>query len=113
MSEPGSIARRVADSIPAATTHAWVAERIGMTAEKLSKSLNGRRVFSAVELAQLAELLGVDVFWLITGRPSPHLSTDGLGRPTVDDGGLGSEVLEIDGPRAHVPPAGGHTLGHK
>lgn len=66
------IARRVAESIPAATTHAQVAGKIGLSAEKLSKSLNGRRAFSSVELAQLAEVLHVDVHWLITGRPDPH-----------------------------------------
>lgn len=66
------IARRVADSIPAATTHAEVAGQIGLTKDQLSKSLNGRRAFSSVELAQLADVLDVDVHWLITGRPDPH-----------------------------------------
>lgn len=66
------IARRVADSIPAATTHAEVAAHIGLTKDQLSKSLNGRRAFSSVELAQLADVLDVDVHWLITGRPDPH-----------------------------------------
>lgn len=66
------IARRVADSIPATTTQAQVAAQIGLSAEKLSKSLHGRRAFSSVELAQLADALGVDVHWLITGQPDPH-----------------------------------------
>jgi transcriptional regulator with XRE-family HTH domain len=66
------IARRVADSIPATLTHAQVAEQIGLTDEKLSKSLRGRRSFSSVELAHLAEGLNVDVHWLITGRPNPN-----------------------------------------
>lgn len=66
------IARRVADSIPATLTHAEVAARIGLTKDQLSKSLNGRRAFSSVELAQLADVLDVDVHWLITGRPDPH-----------------------------------------
>jgi Zn-dependent peptidase ImmA (M78 family)/transcriptional regulator with XRE-family HTH domain len=66
------IARRVADSIPATLTQAQVAAQIGLTDEKLSKSLRGRRAFSSVELAQLAEALNVDVHWLITGRPDPN-----------------------------------------
>ncbi|WP_158085086.1 hypothetical protein [Mycobacterium timonense] len=41
------IARRVADSIPAATTHAEVAGQIGLTKDQLSKSLNGRRAISS------------------------------------------------------------------
>lgn len=69
---PDDISRRVAQSIPATTTHAQVAGQIGLSAEKLSKSLNGRRAFSSVEVAQLAEVLHVDVHWLITGRPDPH-----------------------------------------
>lgn len=66
------IARRVAESIPAATTQAQVAAQIGLSEEKLSKSLRGRRAFSSVELAQIAEVLGVEVHWLITGQPDPH-----------------------------------------
>lgn len=68
----GGIAQRVAESIPATTTHAQVAGRIGLSAEKLSKSLHGHRAFSSVELAQLAEALNVDLHWLITGRDDPH-----------------------------------------
>lgn len=66
------IARRVADSIPANLTQAQVAHQIGLTDEKLSKSLRGRRAFSSVELARLAEALSVDVHWLITGRRDPN-----------------------------------------
>lgn len=66
------IACRVADSIPATTTHAVVAGEIGLTKDQLSKSLSGRRAFSSVEIARIAEVLGVDVHWLITGRPAPH-----------------------------------------
>lgn len=66
------IARRVAESIPATTTQAQVAGQIGLSEEKLSKSLRGRRAFSSVELAQLADVLQVDVHWLITGRTDPN-----------------------------------------
>ena len=71
MSQDG-IGRRVADSIPAEMTQGQVASRIGLSDAKLSKSLRGKRAFSSVELAQLAEALHVDVHWLITGKPDPH-----------------------------------------
>jgi Zn-dependent peptidase ImmA (M78 family)/transcriptional regulator with XRE-family HTH domain len=66
------IGGRVAASIPTGVTQGQVADQIGLAAEKFSRSLNGKRAFSAVELAELAEVLGVDVHWLITGEPDPH-----------------------------------------
>jgi Zn-dependent peptidase ImmA (M78 family)/transcriptional regulator with XRE-family HTH domain len=66
------IGGRVADSIPAGMTQGQVAANIGLAAEKFSRSLNGKRAFSAVELAQLAEVLHVDVHWLITGEADPY-----------------------------------------
>ncbi|ODU04388.1 MAG: hypothetical protein ABS81_10505 [Pseudonocardia sp. SCN 72-86] len=48
-----------------------IADRIGMTADALSRALNGKRAFSAIELAQLADLLDVDIHELITGEPDP------------------------------------------
>jgi Zn-dependent peptidase ImmA (M78 family)/transcriptional regulator with XRE-family HTH domain len=69
---PESIGRRVADSIAAGVTQNQVAARIRLAPEKFSRSINGKRAFSAVELAQLAEVLNVDVHWLITGEPDPY-----------------------------------------
>jgi transcriptional regulator with XRE-family HTH domain len=65
------IGKRVAASIPAGATQAQVAARIDLTPEKFSRALNGKRTFSAVELAQLGDVLAVDVHWLITGQPDP------------------------------------------
>jgi len=45
------------------------AEAIGLDASKLSKSLSGRRRFSSLELARIAEVGRRSVDWLITGRP--------------------------------------------
>lgn len=67
-----AIGQRVSEAIPAGATQSEVAERIGLTPEKFSRSLHGKRAFSAVELAQLAEVLGVEVFWLITGQADPN-----------------------------------------
>lgn len=44
------------------------AATIGIDASKLSKSLSGRRRFSSLELARIAEIGGRSVDWLITGR---------------------------------------------
>jgi Zn-dependent peptidase ImmA (M78 family) len=47
--------------------HAQFAEAIGMDASKLSKSLSGRRRFSSLELARIADVGRRSVDWLITG----------------------------------------------
>ncbi|MEU0876781.1 helix-turn-helix domain-containing protein [Nocardia brasiliensis] len=42
--------------------------RIGLDDSKLSKSLNGVRRFSSIDLARIGELCGVSVDWLVTGE---------------------------------------------
>jgi transcriptional regulator with XRE-family HTH domain len=44
------------------------AEQIRLTPDKLSKSLSGVRRFTSLELALIAEVGGVTVDWLLTGR---------------------------------------------
>lgn len=50
------------------------ASAIGIDGPKLSKSLSGKRSFSSLELALIAELGHVTVDWLITGKESPQLA---------------------------------------
>ena len=52
--------------------HRDVAESIGMTADAFSRALNGKRQFSSMELARLADRMGADLHWLITGELDPH-----------------------------------------
>ena len=52
--------------------HLDVAEGIGMTADAFSRALNGKRQFSSIELARLADQIGADLHWLITGQQDPH-----------------------------------------
>jgi Zn-dependent peptidase ImmA (M78 family)/transcriptional regulator with XRE-family HTH domain len=68
---PG-IPDRVRDLVRASelSQHAF-AERIGIDASKLSKSLSGARRFSSVDLARIAELCDVTVDWLVTGEDPP------------------------------------------
>jgi len=51
--------------------HRDVAERIGMTPDAFSRALSGKRQFASIELARLAEEIGADLHWLITGQPDP------------------------------------------
>jgi hypothetical protein len=52
--------------------HWEVAERIGMTPDAFSRALAGKRNFASIEIARLAELIGADLHWLITGQPDPN-----------------------------------------
>ncbi|MGW4077942.1 helix-turn-helix domain-containing protein [Streptomyces asiaticus] len=52
----------------ASLQQATFAERVGLTPDKLSKSLSGRRRFTSLDLARIAELGQTTVDWLLTGR---------------------------------------------
>jgi transcriptional regulator with XRE-family HTH domain len=52
--------------------HRDIADAIGMTPDSFSRALHGKRSFSSIELARLADQLSTDVYWLITGQPDPH-----------------------------------------
>ncbi|WP_261557891.1 ImmA/IrrE family metallo-endopeptidase [Frankia tisae] len=54
------------------TLHRDIAREIEMPPDAFSRALNGKRAFSSIELARLADLLAADIHWLITGRPDPH-----------------------------------------
>lgn len=47
------------------------AAAIGLEPDKLSKSLSGRRHFSSLELALIAEFCNVTVDWILSGTTSP------------------------------------------
>ena len=62
--------QRVRDAIGAAEkplSQSEIAKKIGLGTDALSRSLNGQRKFSAIELSKLANLLGVSLPWLVTG----------------------------------------------
>lgn len=58
--------RKVMDA--ASLSQAAFAERVGLTADKLSKSLNGVRRFTSLDLARVAEFGDTTVDWLLSGR---------------------------------------------
>jgi Zn-dependent peptidase ImmA (M78 family) len=43
-----------------------------MTPDAFSRAINGSRSYSSLELARIAGLAKVDVYWLITGEPDPQ-----------------------------------------
>lgn len=49
-----------------------LAQEVGMTADALSRAINGQRGFGAVELADIAANLGAEVHFLITGERDPY-----------------------------------------
>lgn len=48
-----------------------LARRVEMAEDALSRAINGKRGFASIELARIAEVLSVDIHWLITGEPDP------------------------------------------
>lgn len=52
--------------------HKEIAQSVGMKPDAFSRALGGHRSFSSLELARIAEHLGADIHWLITGAPDPR-----------------------------------------
>lgn len=65
------VAQRIADVCPNDPQRV-IAERVLMTPDAFSRALNGQRAFSSIELARIADCLGADIHWLITGEADPH-----------------------------------------
>jgi hypothetical protein len=57
-----------------ADSHAAFGARIGMSRDKLSKSLSGARRFTSLELSLIARECGVTLDWLLTGQAPTALS---------------------------------------
>lgn len=62
--------RRALDT--ADTSQKALAQAVGMTADALSRAINGQRGFGALELARIAAELDVEVGFLITGEKDPY-----------------------------------------
>ncbi|KOG34501.1 helix-turn-helix domain-containing protein [Streptomyces resistomycificus] len=81
----------------ASVSQAVFAETIGLTPDKVSKSLGGVRRFTSLDLARIAEFGNTTVDWLLTGREP--LRPDFAARtssPAVDEHGRGrlNDLLE-------------------
>ncbi|WP_431219323.1 ImmA/IrrE family metallo-endopeptidase [Leifsonia xyli] len=66
------IGQRVSDLLPQGRTQREIASDVGMTPDAFSRALSGQRGFAAIELARIADLLGADLHFLITGEPDPN-----------------------------------------
>jgi Zn-dependent peptidase ImmA (M78 family)/transcriptional regulator with XRE-family HTH domain len=60
-----------------------LAEKLEMTPDALSRSLSGKRAFTAVELVRAADVLGTSAHWFVTGEPDPF-AVKVSGRQTFD-----------------------------
>ena len=67
------------------------AEQAGLDASKLSKSLSGARRFSSLDLANIAEIGGVTVDWLLgTERSKPAVAA----RAATPAGSVADKAIE-------------------
>lgn len=64
-------------------TQAQMAAKLDLPPDAFSRSLNGRRAFTAVELVKLAEELQTSAHWFVTGEADPYAVTF-AGRHTYD-----------------------------
>lgn len=98
----------------AAMTKAAFARTVGLTPDKLSKSLSGVRRFTSLDLALIAEAGGTTVDWLLTGNEPlrPALAARTRGDTAPDPAGTQEvtarfaaayEVLELLGRAAELP----------
>jgi Zn-dependent peptidase ImmA (M78 family) len=62
---------------------AEMAARLDLAPDAFSRSLNGQRAFTAIELVKLAEELKTSAHWFVTGEPDPFAVTF-AGRHTYD-----------------------------
>lgn len=84
---------RMQEVLPAGTTQIAIAERIKLTPDAFSRSLNGKRAFTAIELVELAELLKTSAHWFITGEPDPF-AIKVAGRQNFDHAVLTHEPID-------------------
>ncbi len=79
-----------------------IAASVGMAPDVLSRSLNGKRAFTSIELAHLAERLSTSMCWLATGEADPfeariaarHQYDFASGRYVDDQHGSTRETLD-------------------
>ena len=125
---------RIRANMPPSLSQRQLARHAKMTPDALSRALSGQRGLSPMETARIAEALGVDTHWLITGVPDPfevrvaaRHAWDAQTRQRVNPGGQDDQVqldrvvalyraAFLDGPPASSelstsPPALRRALG--
>lgn len=67
----GARVRARLKSLHPGTSQADFAAQVGIPADAFSRSLNGKRAFTATELVDIAALLGTSAHWFVTGEEDP------------------------------------------
>ncbi|MFD4461604.1 helix-turn-helix domain-containing protein [Nocardia sp. NPDC058480] len=67
-----AVGERIRSLMPGELSQRSLAERAGMKPDALSRALNGQRGFSSQELAHIADVIGADLHWLVTGAVDPR-----------------------------------------
>lgn len=67
-----ALGERIRSRMPDGLSQRGLAERTGMKPDALSRALNGQRGFSSRELARIADEIGADLYWLVTGERDPR-----------------------------------------
>lgn len=75
MGTMAELGERIRTVMPLGMSQRQLAQRAGMTPDALSRALNGQRGLSPAEVARVAQILGADTHWLITGAPDPFKIT--------------------------------------
>ena len=81
--EIGARVRERLKALRPPVTQVEMAARLDLAPDAFSRSLTGKRAFTAVELVRLAEELGTSAHWFVTGEPDPFAVTF-AGRHTYD-----------------------------
>ncbi|WP_459981634.1 ImmA/IrrE family metallo-endopeptidase [Nocardioides sp. AN3] len=66
-----AIGERIRSRMSPGSSQRRLAADVGMPPDALSRALNGQRGFAPLELARIADALGADIHWLITGTSDP------------------------------------------
>lgn len=76
-------------------SQAEFAARVGVPADAFSRSLNGKRAFTATELVDIANQLETSAHWFVTGEPDPF-SVRYAGRHTFNHETNAHEPIDWD-----------------
>lgn len=79
----------------ASLSQAAFAERVGLSPDKLSKSLSGVRRFSSLDLARIAEATGTTVDYLLGGREPVRPRSAARSGGAVAEGARWAEIEAI------------------
>lgn len=93
--EIGARVRARLKEIQPSQTQAEFAESVGIPPDAFSRSLNGKRAFTATELVDIANRLGTSAHWFVTGEADPF-AIRYAGRHTFNQDTKAHEPIDWD-----------------